>query len=209
MRSIAGWTSFRAGRSPPRRRSRSSAGCSASAAPSTSSRRSCDGVSSTSCSTCSRRWPRSRCVVLSVEDVDSADPSTLEFLGALLQRNGLMMLVLLTGRRPVTGLPEPDDILELGGLDASHAAVLARLVGPNLDEPAIEKIVEPLRRRALLHRGARAGGRLRRGRGPRRDGRAHGLSHGPAGRARSRAQARTAPDRACPAASSRSLSCAC
>ena len=80
-------------------------------------------------------------VVLSVEDVDSADPSTLEFLGALLQRNGLMMLVLLTGRRRVTGLPEPDDVLELGGLNRSHAAMLARLVGPSLDEPAIEKIV--------------------------------------------------------------------
>ncbi len=80
-------------------------------------------------------------VVLSVEDVDNADPSTLEFLAELLARENLTMLVILTGRRVISALPDPDDLLELTGLRADHAKVLARLVGPGLEEATIENIV--------------------------------------------------------------------
>ena len=80
-------------------------------------------------------------VVLSVEDVDNADPSTIEFLTELLTRENLTMLVILTGRRVVSALAEPDDLLELTGLHSDHAKALARLVGPGLEDAAIEQIV--------------------------------------------------------------------
>jgi class 3 adenylate cyclase/tetratricopeptide (TPR) repeat protein len=80
-------------------------------------------------------------LVLCVDDVDTADPSTIELLRALLARPATPMLVVLTGRER---LPEPDgadDVLELAGLPADAAAALVRAIAPPLDDDVVERLV--------------------------------------------------------------------
>jgi class 3 adenylate cyclase/tetratricopeptide (TPR) repeat protein len=80
-------------------------------------------------------------MVLHVDDVDSADPSTAELLTLLLSRTpDTPQLVLLTGRT----LPDHavcDAVLELPGLPAPDAAVLARSVAPDMDADVVDRIV--------------------------------------------------------------------
>lgn len=80
-------------------------------------------------------------LVLHVDDVDAADPSTAELLAVLLSRpTDTPVLVLLTGRT----LPEPqvcDVVLDLPGLPAPDAALLARSVAPDMDAGAVDRIV--------------------------------------------------------------------
>ena len=80
-------------------------------------------------------------LVLCVEDIDNADPSTAELVRTLLTRQPTSMLVILTSRGPLPWLAA-DDALELEALDPAHAAALVRSVGSTLDEEAVSRIVE-------------------------------------------------------------------
>jgi len=82
-------------------------------------------------------------LVLYVDDVDAADPSTIELLAALVARPpDVQMLVVLTGRGPLPPELELDEELVLTGLPASDAAALARGVAPTLDRETVQRIVE-------------------------------------------------------------------
>jgi class 3 adenylate cyclase len=80
-------------------------------------------------------------LLLTAEDVDTADPSTLELLRALLDRSAAPMLVLLTGRGPLPALGTADQALELEGLPMSDAAGLVRSVAPDIDPETIKRVV--------------------------------------------------------------------
>jgi class 3 adenylate cyclase len=80
-------------------------------------------------------------LLLCVEDVDAADPSTLELLRQLLDHSPAPMLVLLTGRGPLPSLGAPDAAIELEGLPLSDAAGLVRSVAPDLDDETIGRVV--------------------------------------------------------------------
>ncbi len=80
-------------------------------------------------------------LVLCVDDVDTADPSTIELLRTLLARPGTPMLVLLTGRGPLPELPGPAAVLELTGLSADDAGALVRAVAPRIDGEIVERLV--------------------------------------------------------------------
>jgi class 3 adenylate cyclase len=80
-------------------------------------------------------------LLLCAEDVDAADPSTVELLRALLDHPPGPMLVLLTGRGPLPSLGAVDEALELGGLATSDAAGLVRSIAPDVDDATIEHVV--------------------------------------------------------------------
>jgi class 3 adenylate cyclase len=80
-------------------------------------------------------------LVLCVDDVDTADPSTAELLRALLARPGTPMLVVLTSRGPLPDLPVPVDALELTSLSAGEAADLVRAVAPGTRDEVVERLV--------------------------------------------------------------------
>ena len=80
-------------------------------------------------------------LVLCVDDVDTADPSTVELLRTLLARPGTPMLVLLTGRGALPELPDPGEVLELTRLSAEDATALVRAVAPRIDDEVVERLV--------------------------------------------------------------------
>jgi class 3 adenylate cyclase/tetratricopeptide (TPR) repeat protein len=81
-------------------------------------------------------------LVLCVDDVDTADPSTIELLQTLLARPSTPMLVVLTSRRPLSpGLADAADVLTLTGLGDEDAAALVQAVAPRIDDEAIERLV--------------------------------------------------------------------
>jgi class 3 adenylate cyclase/tetratricopeptide (TPR) repeat protein len=79
--------------------------------------------------------------VLCVDDVDTADPSTIELLRALLARPTTPMLVVLTGRGPLPELTDVGELLELAGLAGDDAAALVRAVAPRIDDEAVDRLV--------------------------------------------------------------------
>ncbi len=81
-------------------------------------------------------------LVLCVEDIDAADPSTAELVQTLLARDPTSMFVILTSRGPLPWLDRADDVLELEALAPGHAAALVRSVGSTLDDAAVLRIVE-------------------------------------------------------------------
>jgi class 3 adenylate cyclase/tetratricopeptide (TPR) repeat protein len=80
-------------------------------------------------------------LVLCADDVDAADPSTLQLLRALLARPGTPMLVVLTGRGPLPDLGAGGEVLELAGLVGDDAAALVRAVAPRIDGATVERLV--------------------------------------------------------------------
>ncbi len=80
-------------------------------------------------------------LVLCVEDVDTADPSTLELLRALLERPATPMLVVLTAREPLPELAGAGELLELTGVTGAAAEELVRAVAPGLDADVLDRIV--------------------------------------------------------------------
>jgi hypothetical protein len=85
---------------------------------------------------------RSSVLVLSVEDADAADPSTVELIDALLRRPALPMLVTLTSRTPVSWAKDADHALELATLRSGHAAELVRSLAPDLAADAVMHLAE-------------------------------------------------------------------
>jgi class 3 adenylate cyclase/tetratricopeptide (TPR) repeat protein len=81
-------------------------------------------------------------LVLYVDDVDAADPSTLELLRALLGRPPTPMLVVLTSRESLPELAGPSEALELKGLSSDDAAALVRAVAPRVDDEVVDRLVE-------------------------------------------------------------------
>jgi hypothetical protein len=69
-------------------------------------------------------------LLLCAEDIDKADPSTVELLRALLDHPPAPMLVLLTSRNPLPTLGTVDAALELKGLSTSDAAAVVRSIAP-------------------------------------------------------------------------------
>jgi class 3 adenylate cyclase/tetratricopeptide (TPR) repeat protein len=84
---------------------------------------------------------RSASLLLCAEDIDTADPSTVELLRALLDQPPAPMLVLLTGRQPLPSLGTADAALELEGLSMSDAAAVVRSVVPDIDDASIKRMV--------------------------------------------------------------------
>ncbi len=80
-------------------------------------------------------------LLLCADDVDAADPSTVELLEVLLGRPPAPMLVLLTGRGPLPALGSPDAAIELSGLPASEAQQLVRSVAPRIDAGTAARLV--------------------------------------------------------------------
>lgn len=80
-------------------------------------------------------------LVLSVDDVDTADPSTLELLRALLARPPTPMLVVLTGRGALPELGGTGEVLELTGISGDDAAALVRAVAPRIDDEIVGRLV--------------------------------------------------------------------
>jgi len=80
-------------------------------------------------------------LVLCADDVDTADPSTVELLRALLARPPTPMLVVLTGRGPLPDLGAAAEVLELSGLPGDAAAALVRAVAPQLDGEVVDRLV--------------------------------------------------------------------
>jgi class 3 adenylate cyclase/tetratricopeptide (TPR) repeat protein len=80
-------------------------------------------------------------LVLCVDDLDAADPSTVELLRTLLSRPGTPMLAVLAGRGPLPELPGPPESLELRGLIAGDAAALVRAVAPRVDDQTVARLV--------------------------------------------------------------------
>jgi class 3 adenylate cyclase/tetratricopeptide (TPR) repeat protein len=80
-------------------------------------------------------------LVLGVDDVDTADPSTVELLRALLAREPTPMLVVLAGRGPMPDLTDAGELLELGGLVGAEAVALVRAVAPRIDDEIVERLV--------------------------------------------------------------------
>lgn len=81
-------------------------------------------------------------LVLCADDVDTADPSTVELLRLLLGRPATPMLVVLTGRGPLPGLTDAGELLELASLDGEDAAALVRAVAPRADDDTVRRLVE-------------------------------------------------------------------
>jgi class 3 adenylate cyclase/tetratricopeptide (TPR) repeat protein len=81
-------------------------------------------------------------IVLYVDDVDAADPSTLELLQALLARPPTPMLIVLTSRESLPELAGPSEALELTGLSGDDAALLVRAVAPRIDDDVVDRLVE-------------------------------------------------------------------
>jgi len=80
-------------------------------------------------------------LLLCAEDIDTADPSTVELLRALIDQPPAPMLVLLTGREPLPSLGTADEALELEGLSVSDAAGVVRSVVPDIDDESIKRMV--------------------------------------------------------------------
>jgi class 3 adenylate cyclase/tetratricopeptide (TPR) repeat protein len=80
-------------------------------------------------------------LLLCVEDVDAADASTDELLRTLLERPSVPMLMILTGRGPLSSFPEPNHALELIGLDNRDARALIGTVAPDMDERVLARLV--------------------------------------------------------------------
>jgi class 3 adenylate cyclase/tetratricopeptide (TPR) repeat protein len=80
-------------------------------------------------------------LVLCVDEVESADPSTIELLEALLARPPTAMLVVLTSRGPLPEFAETGEVLELTGLSGDDAAALVRAVAPRVDQPVVDRLV--------------------------------------------------------------------
>jgi tetratricopeptide (TPR) repeat protein len=80
-------------------------------------------------------------LLLSVDDADTADPSTLDLVRALLDRPPAPMLVVLTARGPLPDMPAEGERLELGGLRPDDAAALVRAVAPRIEEEVVERVV--------------------------------------------------------------------
>lgn len=83
-----------------------------------------------------------RPVVLFADDVDTADPSTIAVLQALLDRPGeVPVLVVLTGRGPLPEELTRDVDVQLGGLPEADADRLVRSVAGSLDDETVRRIV--------------------------------------------------------------------
>jgi class 3 adenylate cyclase/tetratricopeptide (TPR) repeat protein len=80
-------------------------------------------------------------LLLCVDDVDTADPSTVELLRALLARPPTPILVVLTSRAPTSELADPDEALELAGLSDEDAAALVRTVAPRIDDDVLARVL--------------------------------------------------------------------
>ncbi|MCA1587206.1 MAG: AAA family ATPase [Chloroflexi bacterium] len=80
-------------------------------------------------------------LLLCVEDIDTADPSTVELLRALLDHPPAPMLVLLTSRKPLPALGTVDAALVLKGLSTSDAAAVVRSIAPDVDDESIMRMV--------------------------------------------------------------------
>ena len=80
-------------------------------------------------------------LVLCVDEAESADPSTMELLEALLARPPTPMLVVVTSRGPLPELASPSQALELSGLSGDDAAALVRAVAPRIDDEVVDRIV--------------------------------------------------------------------
>lgn len=80
-------------------------------------------------------------LVLCVEDADTADPSTVELLRALLARPPTPMLVVLSGRGRLPDLPAQSEEFRLTGLSRDEAAALVHAVAPGLDHEVVDRIV--------------------------------------------------------------------
>jgi class 3 adenylate cyclase/tetratricopeptide (TPR) repeat protein len=80
-------------------------------------------------------------LLLCVDDVDMADPSTVELLRALLARPSRPILVVLTSRARVPELADPDEMLELAGLSDEDAATLVETVAPHIEDEVLARVV--------------------------------------------------------------------
>jgi class 3 adenylate cyclase/tetratricopeptide (TPR) repeat protein len=80
-------------------------------------------------------------LVLCVDEIESADPSTVELLQALLARQPTPMLLVLTSRGPLPELSEQGEVLELTGLSGGDAAALVRAVAPRIDDEVVDRLV--------------------------------------------------------------------
>lgn len=80
-------------------------------------------------------------LILCVEDADTADPSTVDLLRALLGRPTAPILLVLTSRRPLPEVVESAEAMRLAGLSDEDASTLVRAVAPGIDEPAVDRLV--------------------------------------------------------------------
>jgi class 3 adenylate cyclase/tetratricopeptide (TPR) repeat protein len=80
-------------------------------------------------------------LLLSVDDADNADPSTIDLLRALLGRPETPMLVVATGRGSLPDLPAAGELFELAGLGGHDAAALVRAVAPRIEEEIVDRLV--------------------------------------------------------------------
>jgi class 3 adenylate cyclase/tetratricopeptide (TPR) repeat protein len=81
-------------------------------------------------------------VVLHVDDMHAADPSTAELLLQLLARPSTAALLVILAGRTLPDSAACDAVVELTGLGADDATALARSVAPDLDDGTIGRIVE-------------------------------------------------------------------
>jgi class 3 adenylate cyclase len=80
-------------------------------------------------------------VVLHVDDVHAADPSTTELLLALSTRPPAAPILVVLAGRTLPDLIERDVTIELTGLEDTDAAKLARAVAADLDDETVARIV--------------------------------------------------------------------
>jgi class 3 adenylate cyclase/tetratricopeptide (TPR) repeat protein len=81
-------------------------------------------------------------LLLCVDDADTADPSTVALLRALLARPSAPMLVVLTSRQPLpVELAGSAEVLRLAGLSGEDAGALVRAVAPKIGDEAVERLV--------------------------------------------------------------------
>jgi class 3 adenylate cyclase/tetratricopeptide (TPR) repeat protein len=80
-------------------------------------------------------------LLLCLDDVDCADPSTVELMRALLARPDTPILVVLTSRESLPDLGAEAQVLELTGLPPADATTLVRAVAPRIDEETVERLV--------------------------------------------------------------------
>jgi class 3 adenylate cyclase/tetratricopeptide (TPR) repeat protein len=85
---------------------------------------------------------KSSTLVLAIEDADTADPSTVALIRALLDRPALPMLVMLTSREGVAWLEAPDHTVELSTLHTVDAAELVRSLAPDLEPDAVDRLAQ-------------------------------------------------------------------
>lgn len=81
-------------------------------------------------------------LLVCVEDADTADPSTVQLLGALAEHASAPLLLVLTGRTQLPAPCDADDTIELEGLAADHAERLVRHVAPEADDAIVEHVVQ-------------------------------------------------------------------